>query len=88
MKFSIDTKTKTIELQEEVIIDELLIVLEEMNIDYTEYKLIPFQVNTYTYPWYVPNQSPTTYPWQSPFVYGTTTSASTNAYNTIAGETR
>lgn len=39
MTFTIDTTNKVIKLSNEVVIDELLKELEEMNIDFTEYKL-------------------------------------------------
>ena len=39
MTFTIDTTNKIIKLSHEVVIDELLKELEEMNIDFTEYKL-------------------------------------------------
>lgn len=44
MIFTIDTTNKVIKLSHEIIIDELLKELEEMNIDFTEYKLsyIPY----------------------------------------------
>ena len=76
MKITIDTKSKTIQLEEEVIIDDLLKELEDMNIDYTEYKLIPFS-QIYTYPLYQPYNQPS-YLYQP--TWCTSSSASTNAY--------
>lgn len=66
MKLTIDTTAKTIELKEEIIIDELLRELEKMNIDYTEYKL------NITPKEYISFPSPTTperNPWTDPFTF-------------------
>ena len=51
MKFTIDTKAKTIIIEEVVIIDDMLKELEELNIDYKEYKLFP-HIESYSYPVY------------------------------------
>lgn len=49
MKFTIDTKAKTITIEEVILIEDLLKELVLLNINYSEYKLLPY-VESYTYP--------------------------------------
>lgn len=49
MKFTIDTKEKTIIIKEVILIEDLLKELTLLNIDYSEYKLFPY-VESYSYP--------------------------------------
>lgn len=67
MKITIDSTNKTIQIEQEVIIDELLKELESLNIDYTEYKLIPQYApfSPLSIPIGIPN-----YPWD-PYGNGT-----------------
>lgn len=39
MKLTLDFKEKTVEVEDEVILDTLLIKLEEINIDFTEWSI-------------------------------------------------
>lgn len=49
MNLTIDTMTKTIILNQEVMISDLILELKKLNIDINEYKLI-IQPVVYTYP--------------------------------------
>lgn len=49
MKFTIDTKEKTIIIQEVILIEDLLKELVLLNINYSEYKLFP-HIESYNYP--------------------------------------
>lgn len=62
MKFTIDTEAKTIIIQEVILIEDLLKELTLLNINYSEYKLLPY-IQSYSYPIYpqytYPNNSNT-----------------------------
>ena len=62
MKFTIDTKAKTITIEEVILIEDLLKELVLLNINYSEYKLLPY-IESYSYPIYpqytYPNNSNT-----------------------------
>lgn len=47
MKIQLDTTNKTIQILDEVNLEDLLNFLEESNIDYSNYKLIPYTTIDY-----------------------------------------
>lgn len=56
MKITIDTKAKTIKIEEEnVLLKDLFSFLKEMDIDLKEYSLVPFEKKIEYVPYYVSN---------------------------------
>ena len=69
MKLQLDTTKKTLKLEGEVVISELIEALEKMFPDkeWKKYKLITeTQINNFTYPVYLPVQKPYYY-WENPW---------------------
>lgn len=64
MKITIDTKAKTIKIEEEnVLLKDLFSFLKEMDVDLKEYSLVPFEKKIEYVPYYVEKYIPTiTYP--------------------------
>ena len=58
MKIQLDTTNKTIQILDKVNLEDLLNFLEESNIDYSNYKLIPYTTIDYIKnPFYVPGDT-------------------------------
>lgn len=63
MKITIDDQSKTIEIEEDVNLNELFEFLTERNIDFKEYSILRKKVEYLYYPTYPVYPPPPVYPW-------------------------